>query len=167
MAAPKQPTPRTLSPDTPVVSYPTPNTNDLFVVQDVDTRLPGYVPASYGDPHPDAQLYPKLKLVYQTPLDNENNFMWVRRVYANERFNQEAYNFAIKYSSEASDKPIYIRTYLLPRATYQPIQKGTPDPVYTSATLVEESVERIKDDQTDGQTDSLFIKVTRVYETLP
>jgi hypothetical protein len=165
--SPKQPPPRTLSPDVPVTSYPTPNTSDLLVVQDVDTRLPGYSPANYGDPHPDYTLYPNLKLVYQTPLDNENNYMWVRRVYANERFNQEAYNYALKYSGEDPTKPIYVRTYTLPRATYAPVSKGTPDSVYAAAVLVEESVDRIKDDQTDGQLDSLFVKVTRVYETLP
>lgn len=166
MAA-KQPTPRTLSPEIPVISYPTPNITDLLVVQDVDTRLPGYTPANYGDFHPDQVAYPGLKLVYQTPLDNEANFMWVRRVYANERFNQEAYNYAIKYSGEDPTKPIYVRTYTLPRAEYEPVAKGTADPVYSSAVLVEEAVERIKDDQTDSQLDSLFLKVTRVYETLP
>jgi hypothetical protein len=167
MATPKQPSPRALSPEIPVVSYPTPSVNDLLVVQDVDTRLPGYVPAKYGDAHPDFTTYPNLKLVYQTPLDNEANFMWVRRVYANNRFNQEAYNFALKYSGEDPTKPIYVRTYTLPRAGYTPVAKGTSDPVYPNAVLVEESTDRLKDDQTDGQLDSLFIKVTRVYETLP
>lgn len=165
--AQKQPSPRTLSPDIPVVSYPTPSTSDLLVVQDVDTRLPGYAPANYGDPHPDSATYPNLKLVYQTPIDQEANSQWIRRVYANERFNQEAYNYAVKYSGEDRDKPIYVRTYTLPRATYQPLTKGTADPVYSNAVLVEETADRIKDDQTDGQLDSLFIKVTRVYETLP
>jgi len=167
MATPRQPSPRTLSPDVPVVSYPTPNTGDLLVVQDMDTRLAGYTAANYGDPHPDSATYPNLKLVYQTPLDNESNFMWVRRVYANERFNQEAYNYALKYSGEDPTKPIYVRTYTLPRADYAPVAKGTPDPVNSGAVLVEEAVDRIKDDQTDGQLDSLFLKVTRVYETLP
>ena len=165
MAA-KQPSPRVLSPDIPVVSYPTPNPADLMVVQDVDTRLPGYQPQNYGDPHPDSTTYPNLKLVFQTPLDNENNFMWVRRVYANERFNQEAYNYAIKYSGEDPSKPIYVRTYTLPRDSYSPLAKGSQDPM-GNGVLVEESTDRIKDDQTDGQLDSLFIKVTRVYETLP
>ena len=165
--APRQPAPRTLSPEVPVVSYPTPDTNDLLVVLDVDTRLPGYTPANYGDGHPDSVTYPDLKLVYQTPLDNEANFMWVRRVYANSRFNQEAYNYAIKYSGEDPGKPIYVRTYTLPRDGYSPLPKRTPDPVYPNAVLVEEAVDRLKDDQTDGQLDSLFLKVTRVYETLP
>lgn len=167
MAQPRQPSPRTLSPDVPVVSYPTPSTGDLLVVQDVDTRLPGYAPAQYGDFHPDYNTYPGLKLVYQAPLDNQANYMWVRRVYATDRFNQEAYNFAIKYSGEDPSKPIFVRTYVLPRDTYAPLAKGSSDPVYESALLVEEAVERLKDDQTDGQLDSIFVKVTRVYETLP
>ena len=167
MATSKQPSPRTLSPDTPVVSYPTPNSNDLLVVQDVDTRLPGYVQGAYGDPHPDSLTYPDLKLVYQTPLDNEANFMWVRRVYSSDRFNQEAYNYGVKYANSDPGKPIYIRTYILPREGYAPLAKNTPDPTYPNAVLVEEVVERLKDDSTDGQLDSAYLKVTRTYETIP
>jgi len=92
----KAPSNRTLSPEVPVVSYPTPNVADLLVVQDVDTRLPGYVPLEYGDLHPDQITYPNLKLVFQQPLDNENNYMWVRRIYAADRADQDAYNYAIK-----------------------------------------------------------------------
>jgi hypothetical protein len=159
--------PRPLSPEVPVVSYPTPNSGDLLVVQDVDTRTPDYQALAYGTPHPDQVSFPGLKLVYQTPLDNEQNYNWIRRVYSADRQNQEAYNYAIKYSGEDPTKPIYLRTYTLPRSGYTPLSKGTPDPVYSTAVLVEEEVQRIKDDQNDGQLDSEYLKVIRVYETLP
>ena len=167
MATSRSSTPRSLSPDIPVVSYPTPNSGDLMVIQDVDTRLPGYLPQEYGASHPDTRNYPDLKLVYQFPLDNENNFMWIRRVYAADRVSQDDYNYAIKYSADAFDHPIYIRTYVLPRDGYVPQPTGSSDPVYPSAILVNEEVTRLKDDQDDGQLDSLFLKVVRTYETIP
>jgi len=47
------------------------------------------------------------------------------------------------------------------------LAKGAIDPVYPTAYLDTEEVERLKEDPTDGQLDSLFVKVTRVYQTLP
>lgn len=175
MASQKQPTPRTLSPEIPVVSYPTPNTNDLMVVQDVDTRLPGYVAANYGDLHPDQATYPGLKLVFQTPLDQEQNFMWVRRVYAKDRADQDAYNYAIKYSGSDPNFPTYIRTYTIPRSEYSPLPSGSVDPLFPVApngndvVLNTEEVSRYKDesDADEKTLDSQYVKVTRVYITLP
>ena len=169
----KQPSPRTLSPEIPVVSYPTPNISDLMVVQDVDTRLPGYVAAEYGDLHPDQVSYPGLKLVYQTPLDNESNYMWVRRVYSKDRTDQDTYNYAIKYAGSDPNFPTYIRTYTLLRSEYQPLGRGAVDPLFPTApngndvVLNTEEVERYKDDTKESELDSLYVKVTRVYITLP
>lgn len=169
----KQPSPRALSPEIPVVSYPTPNVNDLMVVQDVDTRLAGYVAASYGDLHPDQVTYPGLKLVYQTPLDQEQNHMWVRRVYAKDRADQDTYNYAIKYAGSDPNFPTYIRTYTLLRSDYRPLGRGSVDPLFPVApngnevVLNTEEVERYKDDTKESELDSLYVKVTRVYITLP
>jgi len=175
MAASKQPSPRALSPEIPVISYPTPNVQDLMVVQDVDTRVPGYVTLSYGDLHPDQISFPGLKLVYQTPLDQEQNFMWIRRVYATDRDNQDSYNYAIKYAGSDPNFPSYIRTYTIPRAGYVPLGKGSVDPLFPTApngndvVLNTEEVTRYKDesDADDKSLDSQYIKVTRVYITLP
>ena len=173
MASQKQTPPRTLSPEVPVVSYPTPNVSDLLVVQDVDTRTPDYVALSYGDLHPDQISFPGLKLVFQQPLDNEQNYMWVRRVYANDRSNQDTYNYAIKQTSSDPNFPIYIRTYSIPRSGYTPLPKGSVDPLFPTApsgnsvVLNSEDVDRFKDDQDDSQLDSEYVKVTRTYITLP
>ena len=174
-SASKQPTPRTLSPEVPVVSYPTPNVSDLVVVQDVDTRTPDYVALSYGDLHPDQISFPGLKLVFQQPLDNEQNYMWIRRVYANDRTNQDTYNYAIKYAGSDPDFPTYIRTYTLPRSEYAPLPKGSVDPLFPTApngnqvVLNTEEVSRYKDesDADEKSLDSKYVKVTRVYITLP
>lgn len=167
MAANRTPSPRTLSPEIPVVSYPTPNIGDLMVVQDVDTRVPGYVALEYGDPHPDSTNFPGLKLVSQAPLDQENNHMWVRRIYAKDRLDEDAYNYALKYSANNPDYPIYIRAYTLLRADYVPLPAGSPDPAFPAATLISEEVVRLKGDAEDGALDSLYVKVIRTFETLP
>ena len=167
MAAKRTPGQRTLSPEIPVVSYPTPNLGDLLVVQDVDTRLPDYAPLEYGDLHPDQLTYPGLKLVFQSPLDLGSDYMWVRRVYSKDRQDEDAYNFAVKYSDSNPAYPIYVRTYTILRAEYLPLSSGSPDPVYPSALLVSEEVVRFKGDAEEGSLDSLYVKVLRIYETLP
>lgn len=168
---PRRIAPRALTPDNPVVSYPTPNISDLMVVQDVDTRVPGYVALEYGDLHPDQVTYPGLKLVFQQPLDQDANFMWVRRIYAKDRADQDEYNYAIKFSANDPGYPIYVRTYILPRADYEPLDLGAIDPEYPTATLVNEEVQRIKSNSTSDANeellDSLFVKVIRIYETIP
>jgi hypothetical protein len=151
---------RIVAPDTPVRSFPTPNIDDLVVVVDVDSRLPGYKPLDYGTLHPDQTRFPGAKLVYQEPLDGTDSF--VRRIYATDRFNQEAYNYAIKYSGGSDRHPIYIRTYLEPRDTYQAMPDHSPDPLFTGAILVDEEA-----NPAEGELRSLYLQVTRVFETLP
>jgi hypothetical protein len=151
---------RILSPETPVRSFPTPNIEDLVVIQDVDSRLPGYKPLDYGTPHPDQTRFKGAKLVYQEPLENSDTF--VRRIYATDRLDQDAYNYAVKYSAGSPDHPIYIRTYVAPRADYFPLPEGTADPFLENAFLVEEEMAPV-----EGELNSLYVRVSRVYETLP
>lgn len=151
---------RPVAPDTPIRSFPTPNVDDLVVVVDVDSRLPGYKPLDYGTPHPDQTRFPGAKLVYQEPLDGSDQF--VRRIYATDRADQDAYNYAVKYSSGSPGHPIYIRTYVEPRASYTPLADGSPDSVFPDAFLVEEEMQPV-----EGELNSLYVKVSRVFETLP
>jgi hypothetical protein len=151
---------RPVAPDTPIRSFPTPNVEDLVVVVDVDSRLPGYKPLDYGTPHPDQTRFQGAKLVYQEPLDGSDQF--VRRIYATDRSDQDAYNYAIKYSSGSPGHPVYIRTYVEPRASYTPLADGSPDSVFPDAFLVEEEMQPV-----EGELNSLYVKVSRVFETLP
>ena len=151
---------RPVAPDTPIRSFPTPNIDDLVVILDVDSRLPGYKPLGYGTPHPDQTRFPGAKLVYQEPLDGSDQF--VRRIYATDRVNQDAYNYAVKYSSGSPNHPIYIRSYIEPRADYFPLPEGTADSYLENALLVEEETAPV-----EGELNSLYVRVTRVFETLP
>lgn len=150
---------RIVAPDTPITTYPTPEISDIVITVDVDSRLPGYKALEYGTPYPDQTRYPGVKLISQTPLDDDR---FVRRIYATDRVNQEAYNYAIKYSAGSPDHPIYIRTTIEPRDGYVPLADGAPDPVIPGAFLVDEEAA-----PADGELNSLYLKVTRVYETLP
>jgi len=151
---------RPVAPDTPIRSFPTPNIDDLVVIVDVDSRLPGYKPLEYGTLHPDQTRFPGAKLVYQEPIDGGDQF--VRRIYATDRVNQEAYNYAIRYSGGSDRHPIYIRTYLEPREEYRPFPDLTPDPLFAGALLVDEEA-----DPAEGELQSRYLVVKRVFETLP
>lgn len=151
---------RILSPETPVRSFPTPNIKDLVVIQDVDSRLPGYKALDYGTPHPDQTKFKGAKLVYQEPLENSDSF--VRRIYATDRLDQDAYNYAVKYSAGSPNHPIYVRSYVVPRADYFPLPEGTADSFLENAFLVEEEMAPV-----EGELNSLYVRVTRAYETLP
>ena len=150
---------RLVAPDTPITSYPTPEVADIVITVDVDSRLPGYKVLEYGTLYPDQTRYPGAKLVAQTPLEDDR---FVRRVFATDRVNQETYNYAIQFSAGEPDYPIYVRTYVEPRDTYVPLADNSPDPVIPGAFLVDEEAA-----PADGELNNLYLKVTRIYETLP
>lgn len=150
---------RPVAPDTPITSYPTPKVSDVVITVDVDSRLPGYKPLEYGELYYDQTRFPGAKLISQAPLDDDR---FVRRIYATDRVDQDTYNYAIKYSAGSPDHPIYTRTSLELREGYAPLADGAPDPLIPGAYLVDEEAA-----PADGELNSLYLKVLRVYETLP
>lgn len=149
-----------------VSSFPTPVIKDTVIVEVVNAWKGDYTPLEYGTkwddvPHASVQgSFPDHKLISQAPNSEDGQF--VKRIWANDRVDQDTYNYAIKYSGGSDAHPIYIRTYIEPRETYAPVQDGTPDPLFPGAVLVDEEVDR-----ESSELDSRYLKVTRVYETLP
>jgi hypothetical protein len=149
-----------------VSSYPTPVIKDTIIVEVVNAWKGNYVPLEYGAkwddaPHASVQgSFPDHKLISQAP--NSEDGQWVKLIWANDRVDQDTYNYAIKYSAGSDAHPIYIRTYLEPRETYTPVPDLSPDPLFPGAFLVDEEVTR-----TEGEFDSRYVQVTRIYETLP
>jgi len=149
-----------------IPSFPTPVIKDTVIVEVVNAWKGDYVPLEYGakwDDHPHASQqgsFPDHKLISQAP--NSEDGQWVKRIWANDRVDQDTYNYAIKYSAGSDAHPIYIRTYLEPRETYTPVPDLSPDPLFPGAFLVDEEVTR-----TEGEFDSRYVQVTRIYETLP
>ena len=149
-----------------IESFPTPVIDDVVIAEVVNAWKGDYQPLEYGtlwkdvSHAPNQGSFPEHKLVFQQPTSEDGQ--WIKRIWVNDRVNQDSYNYAIKYSAGSQDHPIYIRTYVVPRETYAPLPDGTPDPLFPSALLVDEEATRI-----GGELDSKYISVTRVYETLP
>lgn len=113
-----------LLPDT---QLPTPNVEDLIVIENVPANVANYEPLLKGTPHPDNS---SLKLVSEKAFQGNNNERMARRIYATDRAAQEAYNAAIEFVSDSATCPIYIRSYVLKR----PWTKGTRNAALTSLT---------------------------------
>jgi len=149
-----------------IESFPTPVIDDVVISEIVNSWKGDYQPLEYGtlwkdvSHAPNQGSFPEHKLVYQQPTSEDGQ--WVKRIWVNDRVNQDSYNYAIKYSAGSQQHPIYIRTYVVPRATYAPLPDGTPDPLFPNAILVDEEVTR-----NEGELDSKYITVSRIYETLP
>ncbi len=149
-----------------IESFPTPVIDDVVISEVVNAWKGDYQPLEYGvlwkdvSHAPNQGSFPEHKLVFQQPTSEDGQ--WIKRIWVNDRVNQDSYNYAIKYSAGSQDHPIYIRTYIVPREGYAPLPDGTPDPLFPTAVLVDEEVTR-----NEGELDSKYITVTRVYETLP
>lgn len=149
-----------------IESFPTPVIDDVVISEIVNSWKGDYQPLEYGvlwkdvSHAPNQGSFPEHKLVFQEPTSEDGQ--WVKRIWVNDRVNQDSYNYAIKYSAGSQEHPIYIRTYIVPRETYAPLLDGTPDPLFPGALLVDEEAVR-----NEGELDSKYITVTRVYETLP
>ena len=149
-----------------IQSLPTPVIDDVIITEVVNAWKGDYQRLEYGTmwdsvPHGSQQgSFPEHKLVFQQVSSEDGQ--WVKRIWANDRVNQDSYNYAIKYSAGSLAHPIYTRTYIVPRDGYTPLPDGTPDTLFPTAVLVDEMSER-----TGNELDSKYITVTRVYETLP
>jgi len=149
-----------------IQSLPTPVIDDVIITEVVNAWKGDYQKLEYGTmwdtvPHGSQQgSFPEHKLVFQQVSSEDGQ--WVKRIWANDRVNQDSYNYAIKYSAGSQDHPIYTRTYVVPRETYFPLPDLTPDEMFPNALLVDEIVER-----SENELDSKYVTVTRIYETLP
>lgn len=104
-----------MSPGQRAVSFPTPIISDLLFQEDIDVEgTPSYLAMPRGTPYPDQTRYPGFRLVQEIPLSHRvHRFTW-----ANDRINQDAWNYSIQYVNEAGGYPIFIRQYVLPRIGY-------------------------------------------------
>ncbi len=149
-----------------IESFPTPVIDDVVIAEVVNSWKGDYQKLEYGtlwkdvSHAPNQGSFPEHKLVFQQPTSEDGQ--WIKRIWVNDRVNQDSYNYAIKYSAGSQQHPIYIRNYVVPREGYAPLPDGTTDPLFPTAVLVDEEANRI-----EGELDSKYVRVTRVYETLP
>lgn len=95
----------------PGTQFPTPNVEDLIIVETVDMG-PNYAPLLRGTPHPRVTT---ALLVSDDPKAGDNIKRVVRRIYATPRAAQDAYNAARKFVADSASAPVYIRSYVLQR----------------------------------------------------
>lgn len=124
---------------------------------------------AYGTPHPDPKRFPNHKFVF---LDKEGDRPETyRRWYAADRVAQDSFNYSISLPYAGFPAfPRFTRTYVLPRAGYVPLAKGTADPMASHVTdlrfrgaklVFEEELEA------PGQIASLYIVVRRLFDVVP
>lgn len=143
----------------PGTSYPTPNPQDVLIVEEFPMRNQTYQVLEFGTPHPKTPL---ALLVGQAPVKGDGTEKTVRRTYATDRIAQEAYNYSIGYSCDGKAFPKIIRKKLVLRSQYTKLAEYAPDPDFAAALLVGEETSRA-----DADLDTLFFWVTYTYETLP
>lgn len=112
----------------------------------------------------DANKWPStLYLVAEKPTqDGEHCF----RYWANDRSitSQNLWNYGIAYSSEDTTKPIYTRSYIVPRVSYDPNNFLGTDPLNASSSFVKLQMAELPE---DNPLASRYVAVQAVYETLP
>jgi hypothetical protein len=146
-----------------IFEFPTPNLNDRVFHELHDSTQLNYVVPQYGALHPNQSKYEGFKLAMIKPA-NESG--WVYWFYLNERLNQDEYNYEIQYPYPDTAYPVYVRTYVLPRASLpeqEPVEGSEYPPEGSGFFLTDHKQVRLQ----DPLMDSLFVGVQRVYERLP
>lgn len=172
-SSPSKPTP----PQTPlfgkpvIKSFPTPDQRDRVFVVRKDTRASGYKLPKQGDAFDGVDepgRLPKDYVFAQAMPVDQPDIGFTDHYYIATRKDQEQYNFVIDFPFVDKNWPRYTRTYVVPRTddlvTKEP-NADDFDPVFGKPfQLTDHKIERWTDDPV---LDSLFVKVTRVFERLP
>ena len=151
-----------------VPTYPTPIISNTIEAERVMVETGKYTPVPFGTRYNDIKhgSFPKdlpdHVLVYDSPEDPDGRYR--KRIWVNNRIDQDLYNFQVDYEGNNPAFPIYTRVYVLPRDAYTPLLALTDDPVDPHAKLISEQLVN----QTEPQELSTqYVKVARVYQTLP
>jgi hypothetical protein len=151
-----------------VTEYPTPILGNTIETEVLSVTSGKYDPLPYGTRFNDVQHgefpkhLPDHVLVYDAPYNQDGTLR--RRVWVNDRLDQELYNIQIDYEGNNPAFPIYTRVYVLPRDGYTPLAALSLDPVDEFAFLISEQV--INETQ-PPELANIFVKVVRIYHTLP
>ena len=154
-------------PGVPVPTYPTAQIEDSIEVEYVDS-MAGYVPIAFGTRYSEvehgafAKNFPNHVLVADAPVDASGTTR--KRTWVSNRLDQDRYNFSVSFEVHHSEFPTYTRTYILPREGYEPLELLVPDPFDPFAFLIGEQA---VPDTDPPELRSVYLKVVRIYETLP
>jgi|TARA_Y100000361_G_scaffold72282_1_gene63990 hypothetical protein len=153
-----------------VLTFVSPNVQDLLFYETVDVQRVGRTPPAYGTAHPDSTKFPDHKLVYVKQADP--NGQLYQYFYAASRSSQDNYNFEYSQASLGSSKfNTVVRTYVTPRSEFKEddstLEAGDAMPTDPSSAnfsgkgyiLMTRQQKRLGDQELDGY----FVIEQRVY----
>ena len=153
-----------------VLTFVSPNVQDLLFFETVDAQRVGKVPPAYGTAHPDTVNFPDHTLAYVKQADPTGQLYYY--YYANTRTSQDDYNFEYAQSSLGQTKfDTVVRTYISLRSSFteddSTVVAGSAMPTAPSAAnfankgyvLMGRQQKRIGDRELDG----IFVVEQRTY----
>lgn len=153
-----------------VLTFVSPNVQDLLFFETVDAQRVGKTPPTYGTAHPDTVNFPDHTLAYVKQADPNGQFYYY--YYANTRTSQDDYNFEYAQASLGQTKfDTVVRTYISLRSSFteddSTVTAGSAMPTSPAAAnftgkgyvLMGRQQKRIGDRELDG----IFIVEQRTY----
>tara|TARA_R100001015_G_C4621456_1_gene178652 strand:- start:626 stop:1927 length:1302 start_codon:yes stop_codon:yes gene_type:complete len=153
-----------------VLTFVSPNVQDLLFFETVDAQRVGKNPPAYGTAHPDTVNFPDHTLAYVKQADPNGQFYYY--YYANTRTSQDDYNFEYSQSSLGQTKfNTVVRTYISLRSSFteddSTVTAGSAMPTAPAAAnftgkgyvLMGRQQKRIGDRELDG----IFVVEQRTY----
>lgn len=153
-----------------VLTFVSPNVQDLLFFETVDAQRVGKTPPTYGTAHPDTVNFPDHTLAYVKQADPNGQFYYY--YYANTRTSQDDYNFEYAQASLGQTKfDTVVRTYISLRSSFteddSTVTAGSAMPTAPTAAnftgkgyvLMGREQKRIGDRELDG----IFVVEQRTY----
>tara|TARA_B110000483_G_scaffold160296_1_gene190104 strand:+ start:1057 stop:2373 length:1317 start_codon:yes stop_codon:yes gene_type:complete len=153
-----------------VLTFVSPNVQDLLFFETVDAQRVGKVPPAYGTAHPDTVNYPNHILAYVRQADATGQLYFY--YYVNSRSSQDEYNFEFSQSSLGQTKfNTVVRTYIELRSKFtedatahaagaaMPVEPASANFSGKGYVLMGREQKRIGDSELDG----VFVVEQRVY----
>ena len=104
-----------------VVSFPTPNVNDILFFESVDAERVGTDIPEYGTKHPDYKKWPDHRLVHVESSDDQTQGRYYRYYYAADQLNQDEDNWSFSKADIGGTKfDAVTRNYVVRRSEFTP-----------------------------------------------
>ncbi len=104
-----------------VVSFPTPNVNDILFFESVDAERVGTDIPEYGTKHPDYKKWPDHRLVHVESSDDQRQGRYYRYYYAADQLNQDDDNWSFSKADIGGTKfDAVTRNYVVRRSEFNP-----------------------------------------------
>ncbi len=104
-----------------VVTFPTPNVNDILFFESVDAERVGTDIPEYGSKHPDSKKWPNHRLVHVEAADPKQQTRYYRYYYAADQLDQDNDNWSYTEADIGGTKfDAVARDYVIRRSEFDP-----------------------------------------------